>query len=82
MRLLVFLFLAFTALCEADGLFKLVSPTPEMKEGTLGTTDTIALLLRKEYVKALAILNTIYCLCLFSIFPQLTHLTIHHSTRE
>jgi hypothetical protein len=82
MRLLVVLFLAFTALCEVDSPFKLVSPTPEMKGRSLGTTDTIALLLRKEYVKVLAILNTIYCLCLFLIFPQLTQLTIHHSTGE
>ena len=61
MRLLVFLSLALAVLCNANGLFKPVSPTPATREWYLGATNTIALLLRKEYVRALTIINTIYC---------------------
>jgi hypothetical protein len=76
MRISVCLLVLITALCEAQGPFKLLSLPPSTEDSTPRTPTTLAILLKNEYVRALALIDGIYCVYLRFFISFMAGLTV------
>jgi hypothetical protein len=80
MRLSALLLIVFAITCAAEGPLQVVSLEPRGSSGSPGASNALAFLLQKEYVRALAIIDTVYCMFVL-VFPPPNRSTDYTSQR-